>query len=544
MGSSRTVEIVDVSGAALRRSAISIGLRVMGVLCAVAAAYAAATLYQSHHPVTILLLAGAGLVSVAIIAVLPTDTIVRSRWNGPFFIAWSIFQIALVAALAGADGGARSPLALGFFIPILFAALSYPLPSMVAIGAVDVLTFLGLDAVTGPSDPGYLGVFAAALAIGAILCASQAKNQDEQRRTLAQVSRTDPLTGALNRRGFEERLDAELSAAARYGDSLSLLVLDLDKFKQINDTEGHPAGDELLRWTVGTINNVVRPRDDVGRLGGDEFAVLLTGVDRERAVVVADRVASAMAERIHASLGITCYPRDAVDREDLLTRADAQLYDAKTGGESDASPVRRDLNWAAALAHAVDSRMAVQHEHSSAVADHAAAIAGELGWARTDVALLRMAAMLHDVGKVSVPDRILRKPGPLTDAEFAEVAKHPVTGAEIVGRIGSLAPVVPWIRHAHEHWDGSGYPDGLSGEAIPLASRILLVADAFDAMTSDRPYRKARSHDEAVGELRRHAARQFDPRCVAIFDEHLTLVGERHEEALPGPGDAEPTAPA
>jgi putative nucleotidyltransferase with HDIG domain len=187
--------------------------------------------------------------------------------------------------------------------------------------------------------------------------------------------------------------------------------------------------------------------------------------------------------------------------------------------------------------------MAVQHEHSSAVADHAAAIAEELGWSRTELALLRMAAMLHDVGKVSVPDRILRKPGPLTDAEFAEVAKHPETGAEIVGRIGSLAPIVPWIRHAHEHWDGSGYPDGLSGEAIPLASRVLLVADAFDAMTSDRPYRKARSHDGALEELRRHAGSQFDPRCVAIFDEHLTLrVREPAVEALPGSGKTEPTA--
>src|SRR5919199_4860299 len=545
MGNARAVEIVDVSRVALRRSAISIGLRIMGVLCGATAAYAAATLHEGVHRVTILLLAGAGLVSVAVIALLPTGRIVRSRWNTPFFLAWSVFQIALVAGLAGADGGARSPLAIGFFIPVLFAAVSYPLPSVVAIGAADVLTFLGLDAMTGPSNPGYLGIFAAALAIGAILCDSQAKNQDDQRRSLAQVSRTDPLTGALNRRGFEERLDAELSAAARYGDSLSLLVLDLDKFKQINDSQGHPAGDELLRWTVSTINRVVRPRDDVGRLGGDEFAILLPGADRQKAVTVADRVSSAMAERIHASVGITCYPTDAADREDLLTHADAELYDAKPGRERDASPVRRDLNWAAALAHAVDSRMAVQHEHSSAVAEHAAAIAEELGWSRTELALLRMAAMLHDVGKVSVPDRILRKPGPLTDAEFAEVAKHPETGAEIVGRIGSLAPIVPWIRHAHEHWDGSGYPDGLSGEAIPLAARILLVADAFDAMTSDRPYRKARSPDEALEELRRHAGSQFDPRCVAIFDEHLTLrVREPAVETMPDSGETEPTAPA
>jgi diguanylate cyclase (GGDEF)-like protein/putative nucleotidyltransferase with HDIG domain len=361
------------------------------------------------------------------------------------------------------------------------------------------------------------------MAICTVLCAWAASNQDDHRRRLARVSRTDPLTGALNRRGFEERLDAELAAASRAGQPLALVVLDLDGFKGINDSRGHPAGDDLLRWTVSTMQDVVRAHDDVGRLGGDEFAVLLPGVSAAGGSAATARITRALSERVAASVGVTAFPQDAADRETLFFQADAKLYEAKHGRADARADATQDLGWAAALAHAVDARMASHHEHSSAVAEYAAVVAAELGWSQTELGLLRMAAMLHDVGKVSVPDHILRKPGPLTPAEFAEVAKHPETGAAIIGRIGSLAPIVPWVRHAHERWDGSGYPDGLSGEAIPLASRILLVADAFDAMTSDRPYRRALSHDDALAELRKNAGSQFDPRCVVILDEHLTL---------------------
>ncbi len=522
MASSRSPAIADVSGAALRLSSIAIGVRVMLGMCAADAAYAVATLHQPHRTEIGILLA-IGVASSVVVALLPTDRIVRDRRRDLFFLTWSVFQILLVAALAGFDGGARSPLALALLIPVLFAAVSYPLWAVVAVGALDVLSFLALDALTGPSYPGYVCAFAGAMAISTVLCAWAASNQDEHRRRLARVSRTDPLTGALNRRGLEERLDAELAAASRAGLPLGLVVFDLDDFKAINDAHGHPAGDDLLRWTVSTMQGVVRTHDDVGRLGGDEFAVLLPGVSATGAATAAARLTRALGERVSASIGVTTFPQDAGDREGLFFQADARLYEAKHGRGDGRDGATQDLGWAAALAHAVDARMASHHEHSSAVAEYAAAIAAELGWSQTELGLLRMAAMLHDVGKVSVPDHILRKRGPLTPAEFAEVAKHPETGAAIIARIASLQPIVPWIRHAHEHWDGSGYPDGLSGEAIPLASRILLVADAFDAMASDRPYRRALSHDDALAELRRNAGTQFDPRCVAILDEHLTL---------------------
>jgi HD-GYP domain-containing protein (c-di-GMP phosphodiesterase class II) len=167
--------------------------------------------------------------------------------------------------------------------------------------------------------------------------------------------------------------------------------------------------------------------------------------------------------------------------------------------------------------------MAVQHEHSWKVAEHCVAIASRLGWSERDLELLQMAAILHDVGKVSIPDHILRKRYPLTEKEWEAIKLNPVRGAEMVSRIQGLEAIVPWVRHSHERLDGAGYPDGLEADAIPEACRILHIADAFDAMVSGRPYRRPMSFDEALEELRRCAGTQFDPDFVAIFTEQIEV---------------------
>jgi putative nucleotidyltransferase with HDIG domain len=182
---------------------------------------------------------------------------------------------------------------------------------------------------------------------------------------------------------------------------------------------------------------------------------------------------------------------------------------------------RLELARAAAFAHAVDERMAPGSEHGATVAGHAASIAAELGWGEDAIGELRVAAMLHDVGKVTIPDRILRKTGPLDPEEFVAMADHPVAGWKMLRQITGLERVAEWVLRSHEHIDGSGYPDGLAGDEIPHASRILLVADAFDAMTSRRPYREAVSQDAALAELRRWSGRQFDPRCVEALETAL-----------------------
>jgi putative nucleotidyltransferase with HDIG domain len=169
--------------------------------------------------------------------------------------------------------------------------------------------------------------------------------------------------------------------------------------------------------------------------------------------------------------------------------------------------------------------MATPVEHSTIVARYAAGIAAQLGWSGADLAHVRIAAMLHDIGKVVLPDRILQKPDSLDDCEYEEVKRHPAEGAELINRVEGMGTIAEWVRHSHEHYDGSGYPDGLAGDAIPLASRILLVADAFDAITSDRPYRSAQSQMDALVELRRHAGRQFDPHCVDALEKFVMDSG-------------------
>ena len=273
--------------------------------------------------------------------------------------------------------------------------------------------------------------------------------------------------------------------------------------------------------------------DSVGRLGGDEFALLIPGATKPETLTLVDRLNIVLAERAPSSLGIACYPADGTDSEELQRHADAELYAAKEGRRLPTAPSRRELSWATALAQAVDTRIAVPDEHSTAVARYAAVIAQEMGWDGSDLALLRMAAMLHDVGKVGIPDSILRKSGPLTEEEFDQMRLAPITGAELVGRVEGLGAIVPWIYHAHEHIDGTGYPEGLRGDAIPLASRIIAVADAFDAMTTNRPYRGAMSREDALSELHRCTDTQFDGDCVAALERSLdTIEGELAAEAL------------
>jgi diguanylate cyclase (GGDEF)-like protein len=527
--------IEDRSEIRFRVESIDIGVRLTLLLCAAGILYALYTWDARPGRQLIVSLLGVAAAVALTVYLLPHEKLVRSRWREGFFFAWGVVNIVLITIVVGADRSPTSPLALLFFVPLVYAALSYPVLPMIGIAAIDFLCYvgaisfvlagLGLDTAERPK-PEYSGFFAFTLATIAVLCTWYARHQDARRSELAQISRADPLTGSLNRRGFAERFEAELNAAQRSGQPLGLLSFDLDNFKQINDTRGHAAGDELLIWVVHTLEAMMRPTDWVGRLGGDEFAVLLPGASRGNAEEVADRIRYALTERVGASIGISVFPVDGSEPEELHRRADAELYEVK--GErplsrgSSTPAERKELSWATTLATAVDTRMAVQHEHSTNVGTYSAAIGRQLGWGDDEVGLLRMAGILHDVGKVAVPDRILRKNGPLTDEEFEAIKPFPAAGAELVSRIEGMDPIIPWIRHSHERIDGDGYPDGLAGDAIPMGARILHVADAYDSMTSKRTYRPAMSLHQALTELRAGAGTQFDPDCVAALETYLS----------------------
>jgi diguanylate cyclase (GGDEF)-like protein len=514
---------IDFSEVRSRAESIGVGVRLTLATCAAGWLYVAAT-WEQHNRNLIASLFGIGAIVALLFVLIPHERVVRSRWREPFFVLWSVSNIALTTGVVWADGGSTSPLALLFFVPVVFAALSYPLPSVIAISALDYIAYVAVGVAATRPDQQYVGFFAFSLACVAVLCGWHARNQDRRRSALARVSRADPLTGCLNRRGFEERFDAELSRAARTGRPLGLVMLDLDRFKQINDTRGHAAGDDVLRWAVDVMNEAVRPMDVVGRVGGDEFAIVVPGAGPDDSSLIAGRVQKALADRAPSSVGVACFPSDGADREELQRAADSGLYVGKRGrAPTDLKLTAKELSWATALARAVDERMAVQHEHSWKVAEHCVAIASRLGWSERDLELLQMAAILHDVGKVSIPDHILRKRDPLTEKEWEAIKLNPVQGAEMVSRIQGLEEIVPWVRHSHERLDGAGYPDGLEGDAIPPACRILHIADAFDAMISGRPYRRPMTYDEALEELRRCAGTQFDPRFVELFTEQVEV---------------------
>jgi diguanylate cyclase (GGDEF)-like protein len=522
--------IVDQSALKMREATFTAGVWLTYVVCGSSAVYIALT-WDRPNRLLLALLFGAGALGGAVVALLPQERIVRSRWREAFFLSWSVLDVVLITIGTVADGGTSSPLALIFLLPIVFASLSYPLGSVICVGGLTLTAYLVLAALDGGSGWDHQALFAVTLACTGVMSAWLARNQERQRAALMDVSRADPLTGCLNRRGFEERALVEIAAAGRRTGEGAILLLDVDHFKQVNDRLGHAAGDELLRWVVAALRRSVRASDAIGRLGGDEFAVLFPDVAPADAVESATRIAQTLGERAPCSIGVATFPLDGTDLEELMHHADWRLYASRHGRpERGRTSTNERLSWATTLAHAVDMRMNAAHEHSRAVADCAVSIATALGWGAEKVGMLRIAATLHDVGKVAVPDRILCKPGRLTEEEYEEIKSHSCAGADLVARIEGLETIVPWIRHSHESFDGSGYPDGLRGEAIPEASRIMLVADAFDAITSSRPYRDALSTSHACEELRRGAGSQFDPACVQVLLGLLEADGQPETE--------------
>jgi diguanylate cyclase (GGDEF)-like protein len=517
MASGEDRGIVDQSALRMRVATFTAGVWLTYVVCGGGAIYVALTWARPNRS-AILVLFGAGLAAAVFVSHLPREQIVRSRFREAFFLGWSLIDLTLIVLVTAADGGTGSPMALTFFIPVVFAAMSYPLGSVASVGGLTVAAYLALALMQGGASWSYQAWFAGMLVCTGAMSAWQARNHGHQREALMEVSRADPLTGCLNRRGFEERAVAEIRGAARRGSEGAVLLLDVDHFKLVNDRHGHAAGDELLRWVVGRLESILRPGDSVGRLGGDEFAVLFAEIDASDAVSSTERIAAALSERAPCSVGLARFPLDGTELEELAREADSRLYASRHGRpEPGRASANERLSWAATLAHAVDMRMNAQHEHSRAVADCAVSIATALGWEEDMLALLRIAAMLHDVGKVTVPDSVLRKPGRLSKEEYELIKAHSIAGAELVARVEGLGMIVPWIRHSHESFDGSGYPDGLRGEEIPQASRIMLVADAFDAITSSRPYRQADSVAHACEELQRYSGSQFDPECVSAL---------------------------
>ena len=361
---------------------------------------------------------------------------------------------------------------------------------------------------------------------------------------------TDPLTALHNHRHFHESVRSAVDVAARFGGCLAVLALDLDGFDGVNNLHGHPAGDELLRQVGSALRAASGPNDVMCRVGGDEFAAVLPGADAAHALETAARIRKALAGvttpdgvRITVSTGIACFPDHGDDPDSLMSLADGAAYWVKRHGKDNAlvydpavvtelSPddlVREAEEQAEsgivrALAAAVDARHEHTSTHSVAVAAWSADVARRLGLGPERVKLVETAALLHDIGMIAVGEDILSKAASLSGAESEQIRAHTVLGEKILAGTMPEA-MLDIIRHHHERWDGTGYPDGLRAIAIPLEARILYVCGSYDAMTSSRPHRPGRSVASAVAELRDGAGTQFDPEVVEVFLAGLGALG-------------------
>lgn len=461
----------------------------------------------------------------------------------------------VLVSLAAYFGGSEAAAAYAMYYFWVAASACYFLRPAVAATHL-VLASAGYGIVLIALGDVTVPVLKWAVATGTLLVAGTLITalQSQTEKTLTQLgaaARTDSLTGLANRRELEQRFAGELERSTRGGRPLSIVVLDLDWFKEFNDRFGHAAGDRALVHIAQALGRATRTSDVVARLGGEEFAVLAPETDEIEGYQLAERLRAEVratfarqSEKMTVSCGVASFPVHGITAGELLHSADRALYEAKEAGRDrsvvyrHAGALAEDAEKAAiertsprlaslvSLAEAVDRRKG-SPANSRRVARYAERLARSLSLPEEEVERVRIAALLRDVGEVGVAESILNKAAPLSDEEWRELQRHPEIGARIVGA-AQLGRVGEWILSHHERPDGSGYPRGLREHQIPLEGRILAVADAYAAMTADRPYRQRFSPKRAKAELQARAGSQFDHDVVEAF---LSLNGELESDA-------------
>jgi diguanylate cyclase (GGDEF)-like protein/putative nucleotidyltransferase with HDIG domain len=372
------------------------------------------------------------------------------------------------------------------------------------------------------------------------------------KRQLVELAEHDGLTGLLNHRAIHQRLDLLLTCSEHL--PLSVMLLDMDGFKMINDTHGHPTGDQVLRHMAQALVTTCGDSAFLGRCGGDEFMVLLPTTKASSAETVAQRIQNYLAEHpfvspdhcrlpIHLCLGIADTVSAGCQPAGLVASADAALYEGKFQGSNQitlhSAGERQNLSLSVpnqfdildSLVTAIDRKDRYTRQHSEDVTAHALLLIQAMHLSEETYNAVRVAGLLHDIGKIGIPDAILRKPGKLTQEEYEVMKGHVTLSALIIHGLPRIGDIIDAVAHHHERWDGGGYPHGLAGEEIPLLGRVMAIADAYSAMTQDRPYRRGMTGVEARAELERGMGTQFDPSLVHLFIQAVENAGEESRKA-------------
>ena len=524
--------------------------RLLGALFLVGATVASITLALPQPPGTQLgaLAATYGVAYAVGIALL----VMRDRL-GPWRLSAALACGTVLITLATIFSEERTGLYAMFYVWVALVAGYFLTWVQVALqGALIAGGYAIALAIETPEGPAarYVIAIGTVIVAGAIV-ASLRRGVATLFSNMASAARTDGLTGLLNRHGFDELLDFEVERSLRTESPLSLLLLDIDDFRSVNERFGHADGDRALQRFAAALADGIRRIDRAARIEGEEFAVLLPDTEPHSAYLLAERLRARIAAQAPAgpvelavSIGVVGCPKHGTSCDRLLHDGEralqaakvlggdrAVMYDAEIVGGLISGDGRRELrreeNMAAVmvLAETLDIRDSGTAQHSQNAARYAALIAGQLGFDEVLVERLRVAGMLHDIGKIGVRDSILRKAGALTDLEYEEMQRHAELGARILAG-ANLDDISEWVLAHHERPDGRGYPRALHDHEIPLEAKILAVADSYEAMTSDRVYRKALGHDIAQQELLRCAGTQFDAEVVdaliaALAAEHV-----------------------
>ncbi len=368
--------------------------------------------------------------------------------------------------------------------------------------------------------------------------------QEIQKRKLQRLAITDELTDIYNQRQFRILLDREITNANANNSSLGLIMMDIDNFNMYNDLYGHECGDNILKGTSAILKSIVKQNGYVCRYGGDEFAIIFPNTDLETLEMVAYNIihkfnmvrsgyfSEKLSEKVTLSIGLSEYPNRSCSKSELISHSDMALYHAKNLGKGRVhlyqdiiSQIRKNINSDnqqligafKGLLSTISAKDKYTHAHSERVSSYAVLIGKAMNLSNNELSVLEYAGLLHDIGKIEIPKTLLNKHGILTDDEQDIIRQHPVYSENILEPLEDIDNLMDYVRHHHERFDGSGYPDGLAGYEISLGARILCVADSFDAMISERPYSKRKTTEEALHELRLYSGTQFDPEIVDIF---------------------------